>query len=69
MISKWMVTSLSSVLALSILIPTANAENLDKLEEKKQEAQQQQSELNSGINEKRGSSIRMLRNWNSLPVK
>ncbi|MDN3449441.1 peptidoglycan DD-metalloendopeptidase family protein [Planococcus sp. APC 3906] len=54
MISKWMVTSLSSVLALSILIPTANAENLDKLEEKKQEAQQQQSELNSGINEKEG---------------
>ena len=54
MISKWMVTSLSSVLALSILIPTANADNLDKLEEKKQEAQQQQSELNSGINEKEG---------------
>lgn len=49
-----MLTSLSSVLALSILIPTANAENLDKLEEKKQEAQQQQSELNSGINEKAG---------------
>lgn len=49
-----MVTSLSSVLALSLLIPTANAENLDKLEEKKQEAQQQQSELNSGINEKEG---------------
>ena len=49
-----MVTSLSSVLALSILIPTANADNLDKLEEKKQEAQQQQSELNSGINEKEG---------------
>jgi murein DD-endopeptidase MepM/ murein hydrolase activator NlpD len=54
LISKWMMTSLSSVLAISILVPTANAENLDKLEEKKQEAQQQQSELNSGINEKEG---------------
>ncbi|KAA0958005.1 peptidoglycan DD-metalloendopeptidase family protein [Planococcus sp. ANT_H30] len=54
MISKWMVTSLSSVLALSILIPTANADTLSELEQKQQETQQQQSELNAGINEKAG---------------
>ena len=54
MISKWMVTGLSSVLALSILMPTVNADKLSELEQKQQEAQQQQSELNSGINEKAG---------------
>lgn len=49
-----MVSGLSSVLALSILVPTANADTLSELEQKQQEAQQQQSELNSGINEKAG---------------
>ncbi|EIM05783.1 hypothetical protein A1A1_14359 [Planococcus antarcticus DSM 14505] len=54
MISKWMITSLSSVLALSILIPTANADTLSELEQRQQEMQQQQSELNSSIGEKSG---------------
>lgn len=49
-----MATSLSSVLALSILIPTANADTLSELEQKQQEIQQQQSELNEGISEKAG---------------
>lgn len=54
MISKWLITSLSSVLALSILIPTANADTLSELEQKQQETQQQKSELNEGISEKAG---------------
>nr|WP_316047563.1 hypothetical protein [Planococcus glaciei] len=33
MISKWMVTGLSTVLALSILVPTANADKLSELEQ------------------------------------
>lgn len=47
-----MLTGLSSVLALSILVPSASADKLSELEQKQQEAQQQQSQLNSGINEK-----------------
>ncbi|UJF25509.1 murein hydrolase activator EnvC [Planococcus sp. 107-1] len=50
--SKWMLTGLSSVLALSILVPTASADKLSELEQKKQEIEQRQSELNSGIQEK-----------------
>ncbi|WP_298829854.1 M23 family metallopeptidase [uncultured Planococcus sp.] len=52
MISKWMLTGLTSVLALSMLVPTASADTLSELEEKKQEVEQRQGELNSGINEK-----------------
>lgn len=54
MISKWLVTSLSSVLALSILIPTANADTLNELEQKQQQTEQQKSELTSDISEKAG---------------
>lgn len=54
MISKWIVTGLSSILALSILVPTSSADILSEMEQKQQEAQQQQSELNSGISEKEG---------------
>lgn len=50
--SKWMLTGLSSVLALSILVPTASADKLSELEQKKQEVEQRQGELKSGINEK-----------------
>ncbi|TWT27292.1 murein hydrolase activator EnvC [Planomicrobium sp. CPCC 101110] len=49
---KWMVAGLSSVLALSFLAPTVNADRLSDLEQKQREAQQQQSQLNSGITEK-----------------
>ena len=52
MISKWLLTSLTSVLALSMLLPTASANTLSELEQKKQEVEQRQGELNSGINKK-----------------
>lgn len=52
--SKWVLASLSSVLALSVLIPTANADKLTELEQKQQQAEQQQNQLNSGISEKTG---------------
>ena len=51
--SKWMLTGVSSVLALTMLLPTATAaDTLSELKQKQQEAQQKQSELNLGIEEK-----------------
>lgn len=47
-----MLTGLTSVLALSMLVPTASADTLSELEQKKQEVEQRQGELNSGINQK-----------------
>ncbi|MDN7242368.1 peptidoglycan DD-metalloendopeptidase family protein [Planococcus sp. N028] len=62
--SKWMLSGISSVLALTIFLPTAaNADKLSELEQQKREAQQQQSELNSGINEK---SEKMTQNASTL---
>lgn len=44
--------ALSAVLALTMFLPTANADKLSDLEKQKQEVQQKQSELNSGIQQK-----------------
>lgn len=69
MISKWLVTSLSSVLALSILIPTANADTLNELEQKQQETEQQKSELTSDINEKAGQINQNVSKLDQLTAK
>ncbi|TWT04882.1 murein hydrolase activator EnvC [Planomicrobium sp. CPCC 101079] len=51
--SKWMLSGISSVLALTILMPTvANADKLSDLEQKQQEALQQKNELTSDISKK-----------------
>lgn len=50
--SKWVATATAAVLALSIFMPAANADTLGDLKGKQQDAQQKQSELNSGIQEK-----------------
>ncbi|MDN3425909.1 peptidoglycan DD-metalloendopeptidase family protein [Microbacterium sp. APC 3898] len=50
--SKWMLTGVSSVLALTLLIPTANADTLSELQQEQQKVEQKQNELNSGISEK-----------------
>lgn len=51
--SKWLLSGISSVLALTIFLPAAaNADTLSELEQKQQEMQQQQNQLNSGINDK-----------------
>lgn len=51
-LSKLLVIALSAVLALTMFLPTANADKLSDLEKKQQEVQQKQSELNSGIQQK-----------------
>ncbi|MBT2571069.1 peptidoglycan DD-metalloendopeptidase family protein [Planococcus sp. ISL-110] len=51
-ISKFLMIALSAVLALTMFLPTANADKLSDLEKQKQEVQQKQSELNSGIQQK-----------------
>ncbi|WP_330217514.1 hypothetical protein [Planococcus halocryophilus] len=50
--SKWVVTNISIVLALSMYAPTPNATTLSVLEKKQQETEQNKSELHSGIKEK-----------------
>lgn len=50
--SKWMVTGVSSVLALTMYLPATNASTLSELEKKQQETEQKKSELDSGIQEK-----------------
>lgn len=50
--SKWMLTGVSSILALTVLMPSAGADSLSELEKKQQEAQQKESQLDSGIKEK-----------------
>lgn len=52
--SKWMLSGVSSLLAISILLPTAdaNANTLNELEQQQQEAEQKKNELNSGIKQK-----------------
>ncbi|WKA53761.1 murein hydrolase activator EnvC family protein [Planococcus shixiaomingii] len=48
--SKWMLSGISTVLALSIFMPTAvNADKLSELEQKQQDALQQKNELTSNI--------------------
>ena len=49
-----MLSGVSSLLAISLLLPTAdvNANTLNKLEQQQQEAEQKKAELNSGIKEK-----------------
>lgn len=47
-----MLTGVSSVLALTLLIPTANADTLSELQQEQQKVEQKQNELNSGISEK-----------------
>ncbi|ANU12654.1 peptidase, M23/M37 family [Planococcus halocryophilus Or1] len=69
MISKWLVTSLSSVLALSILIPTANADTLNELEQKQQQTEQQKSELTSDISEKAGKINQNVSKLDQLTAK
>lgn len=51
-LAKFLMIALSAVLALTMFLPTANADKLSDLEKQKQEAQQKQSELNSGIQQK-----------------
>ncbi len=51
-LSKFLMIALSAVLALTMFLPTANADKLSELEKQKQEVQQKQSELNSGIQQK-----------------
>ncbi|MDQ0429317.1 murein DD-endopeptidase MepM/ murein hydrolase activator NlpD [Planomicrobium stackebrandtii] len=51
-LSKFLMIALSAVLALTMFLPTANADKLSDLEKQKQEVQQKQSELNSGIQQK-----------------
>ena len=51
-LSKVLMIALSAVLALTMFLPTANADKLSDLEKQKQEVQQKQSELNSGIQQK-----------------
>ncbi|WP_142826089.1 murein hydrolase activator EnvC family protein [Planococcus soli] len=50
--SKWLLTGVSSVLALTLLIPTASADTLSELQQEQQKVEEKQSELNSGIGEK-----------------
>lgn len=50
---KWMLTGLSTVLAVSIMVPAAGANTLNELEQKQQQIEQEKNELNSGINEKK----------------
>ena len=51
-LAKCLMIALSAVLALTMFLPTANADKLSDLEKKQQEIQQKQSELNSGIQQK-----------------
>lgn len=51
-LSKFLMIALSAVLALTMFLPNANADKLSDLEKQKQEVQQKQSELNSGIQQK-----------------
>ena len=50
--SKWLLTGVSSVLALTLLIPTTNADTLSELQQEQQKVEEKQNELNSGISEK-----------------
>ncbi|MGB6407429.1 MAG: peptidoglycan DD-metalloendopeptidase family protein [Planococcus donghaensis] len=50
--SKFLTIALSSILAFTMVLPTANADKLSDLEKQQQEAQQKQSELNAGIQQK-----------------
>nr|WP_156889871.1 M23 family metallopeptidase [Planococcus lenghuensis] len=50
--SKWMMTGLSSLLAASLLVPSAEASKLDELKQRQEQAEQKQGELRSGISEK-----------------
>ncbi|MBT2570436.1 peptidoglycan DD-metalloendopeptidase family protein [Planococcus sp. ISL-110] len=50
--SKWLLTGVSSVLALTLLIPTTNADTLSELQQEQQKVEEKQTELNSGISEK-----------------
>ncbi|ANU10314.1 hypothetical protein A1A1_08869 [Planococcus antarcticus DSM 14505] len=47
--SKWLLTGVSSVLALTLLIPTVNADTLSELQQEQQKMEEKQNELNSGI--------------------
>lgn len=58
-----MLTGVSSVLALTLLMPTANADTLSELQQEKQKTEQKQNELNSGISEK---SVEMNQNQSTL---
>ncbi|WP_394120656.1 murein hydrolase activator EnvC family protein [Planococcus donghaensis] len=61
--SKWLLTGVSSVLALTLLIPTANADTLSELQQEQQKIEQKEIELNSGISEK---STEMNQNQSTL---
>ncbi|ANU21943.1 murein hydrolase activator EnvC family protein [Planococcus donghaensis] len=50
--SKFLTVALSTVLALTMFLPSANADKLSDLEKQQQEVQQKQSELNAGIQQK-----------------
>ncbi|QKX50196.1 peptidoglycan DD-metalloendopeptidase family protein [Planococcus glaciei] len=51
-LSKWVLAAIAAILALSISIPEASADKLSDLENKKQQVEQKQGELNSGIQQK-----------------
>ncbi|MGH2317237.1 murein hydrolase activator EnvC family protein [Planococcus sp. SE5232] len=61
--SKWLLTGVSSVLSLTLLIPTANADTLSELQQEQQKIEQKENELNSGISEK---STEMNQNQSTL---
>lgn len=55
--SKWFVAALSAVLALSIFLPTANADKLSDLEKEKQQVEQKKNNLNSEIQSKNNAIV------------
>lgn len=50
--SKWMLAVVSTILAITMVVPSVGADTLSELEKKQQEAERKKSELNSGISEK-----------------
>ncbi|WP_439651592.1 murein hydrolase activator EnvC family protein [Planococcus shenhongbingii] len=54
LLTKCTTAVIAAIMALSISIPEANADKLSDLESKKQQVEQKQNELNSGIQKKAG---------------
>lgn len=50
--SKWMLSGVSAIMAVTMLLPAVSADTLSELEQQKQATEQKQNQLNSGINEK-----------------
>ncbi|MFD1031220.1 murein hydrolase activator EnvC family protein [Metaplanococcus flavidus] len=50
--SKWMLSVVSAILALTMVMPSVSANGLSELKKEQQEAERKKNELNSNINEK-----------------